>query len=131
MVANLATGIEREILGYTGLGRDWSSTGAKITFRHGDSIATVNPDGSAATDIVVGPVKSKTTTKRYHQPRFSPDGQLIAFSEINDVGFAARSDFAVDRVATAGGSVVPLTPELNRSSRMLVLGWRGKTEAIP
>jgi Tol biopolymer transport system component len=131
VVVDLDDGTEYEILNLAGspspaqAGHDWSRDGAKIAFRRGDSIATVNPDGSGLTNIVVGPITSKGKKTWFRHPRFSPDGQGIAFGEERNTDQVVGADqWDIDRVATTGGSIVKLTSSLTATSPKIVLGWR-------
>jgi ABC-type sugar transport system substrate-binding protein len=83
---------------------DWSPEGSQIAFSHNDDIYAINTDGSGETNLTNSPEQDM-------HPKFSPDGQRIAWIKGNEEGtfiYLMNADGSNPQQVTNGGEVFDL-----------------------
>ena len=83
---------------------DWSPAGSQIAFSHNGDIYVINTDGSGE--------KNLTNSEGWNEhPKFSPDGQLIAWKKSSDDGnfiYVMNADGSNPVQVTTGGEIYNL-----------------------
>ncbi|MBW3600465.1 MAG: hypothetical protein KY475_24775 [Planctomycetes bacterium] len=87
-----------------------SSADQRIVFSLGGAIRSVQPDGAGAILLAGG-----------RNPHWSPDGQYVAFDYTQRKGTNVYHH--VGRIPAAGGTVVNLTSDLDKTTPKSVRGW--------
>jgi Tol biopolymer transport system component len=106
-----------------GMSPEWSPDGKHIAFVHGDSVWTMDPDGSNARELQ----KLHTVNGFIHSVRWSPNGAWIAV-EWQGGGLTAEN-IRFELISTDGTQVVPVKPGLP-GGELSAVAWLGNEQVI-
>jgi eukaryotic-like serine/threonine-protein kinase len=108
----LPAGLPRRVGDILGHDASWSPNGEQIVYARGNELFLAKPDGSESRRLV-------TLTAPAGQPRWSPDGKVLRFTEYD----SKTSSTSLWEVASDGTGLRPLLPGWSRSPQECCGNW--------